>query len=308
MKIGIILSLVLVLILGGFFFIMTYSPADDPTSATKPSALEKVELPTDLPAIVEATEVNRDANAAYAAVFAYYYEHVEDFAKNHRVIEDPDEASATKLTDLLVEASKAGHLTRPFLDGIVPMKPGAEPVNDPLGIIPQVVLTQAERSYKAGNKAYAIESAKAVWALGERAIRNSVRLYNRRGGLAAILRAAPSLGEWAAESDPALVDKLNPWSAPLIKLNDAWGKKLPIVRAVRPQIGDLINVAKNDKDLTFRIEATLQLGAAKFNPRTKGNAKAIQRAIDAAKSDADPLVAAAGAAADAFTVQEMRKM
>jgi len=95
----------------------------------------------------------------------------------------------------------------------------------------------------------------------------------------------------------------------LKKVADAWVPKVgKILKSLRPQIGDLINIARNDKDLTFRVEATLQLGVVKFNPKTRGNLKAITSAIEDAKASEDPAISAAGNAAEAFTKEEMRKL
>lgn len=308
MKLGIILSVVLVVVLGGFYFAMTYSPPDQPTSATSESKLIAVALPAGLPAMFEPTEVSKDANAAYAEVFTYYQDHFEDFIKNRQVIAEPDTTSATRLTDLLITASRARKVSKPFLDDIVPMKPGGEPPHDAFAVIQQVALGVAARNHESGNTGYAIDATKAVFALGQRAFENSTRYYNRWNGVVAMTDAGGQLASWS-ENDPTLMEKLTAWDPAIKKISDSWVPKVgKIVKTLRPQIGDLINVARNDKDLTFRVEATLQLGVAKFNPKTRGNLKAINSAIEDAKASEESMISAAGKAAEAFTIEEMRKM
>ena len=74
-----------------------------------------------------------------------------------------------------------------------------------------------------------------------------------------------------------------------------------------PQIGDLINVARYDQDPTFRIAATIKLGIAKFYAGTSSNRLAIQKAIQEARKDSDPLIREAAKLADTTTKQEARR-
>jgi len=75
-----------------------------------------------------------------------------------------------------------------------------------------------------------------------------------------------------------------------------------------PHVGDLLNVAKNDEDRTFRIAATLQLGIAKFTDGNPGNRSAINAYLGEAKQSDDPMLAEAAAAADALTLEDFRTL
>jgi hypothetical protein len=65
---------------------------------------------------------------------------------------------------------------------------------------------------------------------------------------------------------------------------------------------------KDDEDLSFRIEAVLKLGMAKFNPGGRGNDRNIQQTIEQAKNHPHPLMVQAGIAAAGLTKEQMHKL
>ncbi|MFK7789199.1 MAG: hypothetical protein AB8C95_06885, partial [Phycisphaeraceae bacterium] len=101
--------------------------------------------------------------------------------------------------------------------------------------------------------------------------------------------------ELAAADKPVLE-----WEKAISSLEQSWNSKLLPIESVNaakgmPNISDLIKVANEDKDLTFRVWAALRLGYAKYERGDEGNQEAIKAAIEALKTDSEKLVAKAAA-------------
>jgi hypothetical protein len=105
-----------------------------------------------------------------------------------------------------------------------------------------------------------------------------------------------------------MVSALCAWSGAINKITTNWDGKIQLIQAVHQPKGDLMNIAKNDQDPTFRVAATAWLGVAKYNPGSRANEKAINALIaNGLKSD-DPDIASAAQAANDFTRDELRKL
>ena len=74
-------------------------------------------------------------------------------------------------------------------------------------------------------------------------------------------------------------------------------------------VGDLLNMAANDNDLMWRIEAIRQLGLARA-AMSKGGKKADRKAIESLlvgfRNQDDPMLKAAADLASNMTVQDVR--
>ncbi len=306
MKLGILISALILLVLAVAGYFLYRRLPDSPTAATAPEQLQKATLPPKLPAIFQSEDAAGDAGAAYDEVFKFYVNDIAEYK------DQPIPATASdKLINLLGEAMRAGKMRDSYLDELVPMQMGLDVRPEygsalELGGIPRIVLTRAEELKKAGDDAKVLYACRALWALGQRAFENNVRLENRQAGLSIMLSAGTEM-YGVAGLQPGLGACLEIWAAALRKVQDAWNTKIQTIHNVRPQIGDLINIARHDQDGTFRIEATRWLGIAKFIPRHSGNARAIAAAIEAAKSDPDVRVVEAGKAAEAFTIDEFHR-
>ena len=85
-------------------------------------------------------------------------------------------------------------------------------------------------------------------------------------------------------------------------------KKNNFVYELKPNVGDLLNMCYDDKDVSFRIEATLTLAVVKWNPRSRGNATAVANAIEKLQNDSNSMVAKAAKAAAAFTKDDLHQI
>lgn len=303
MKLGILISVVILASVGAFVFFSTGGVADLPTSATSTAKLERVVRPAALVPLYTSDEPDEDADARYRDLLAFYRENKQALDRPA-----PPDNLIHELQIRLDDARRAGQVPDGFLDDEIPVEPVGQPHYEAaLETISRLVLERAGRRLEAGEERDAQQAAEAVGALGERLYEKSARLWNRWHGVG-MLKGALNILSDLAEHQPDLSPKVEAWVAHLRAVDAAWEGKTLLLRSLRPHIGDLLNLAKNERDPTFRIEAVLNLGLVKFKPGHRGNARAIQAAIEAAKADADPRIAAAGRAADAYTLEQLRKL
>lgn len=301
MKIGIIISLVLLLIVGGIVTLALNTPPDNPSRKTAPQQLEIQKLPSDLPEVVAMpAEGSADARTTYQELLTYYI-------ANAKAIEgrNPPARYATTLTSLFVKAAEEPIKGDGFFDDQIPPAPGARPsFGAALEVAPALVLNHALEGTNAANTR---RVAHAVWIAGQRAFEHGRHIYIRREGLNMMQLAGSTLYR-VSQDDPAVVKDLQAWSQAISRIAGAWDEKIQMIQSVKQPIGDLLNIAANDQDPSFRASATAWLGVAKFNPGHRGNEKGIARLIEKNKTDDNAMIAQAAAAADAFTREDLRKL
>lgn len=305
MKLGLIISGVIVLAVILFMVVSSRQPPEAPTKATTaPGALDKAELPAGLPKLYTPQSPNNSADASYKSAVAFARENAKALSAK-----SPQPGLVYRLSSFVIDGLDAGQVGAGLLDDQVPMAVNEKPeYGEALGIIGAVLLDRAESLGKTDKTAGA-KVAIAVTVMGERLYRSSLRLDNRLAGASMMRGGVGLLYTDFAEQLPQGGKELDPWVDAIKKINTAWTAKMQIVRTVQPHIGDLLNVAKNDKDPTFRVEATRQLGIAKYLAKThKGNLAAVEELIAASKSDPDGNIVAAAGAAEALTYDQFKKL
>ncbi|MEX0775004.1 MAG: hypothetical protein WD042_04740 [Phycisphaeraceae bacterium] len=297
MKIGIVISVVIVLLLSTVFFVTAYGIADSPTGLTMGAAVAKQELLSGLPAVYQPSDPGASANQAYQELFDYYMANKSDLG-----FEDPNMAKVDQVIDLLIKASNAGQVQTPFFDDQIEMKyKGAAKFEAAIEAISYAVGMRIVDLYES-DKQRATAASEALFALGHRLFTQSVRLYLRFQGVT-IMEGTAAVME--ANGD----DRGKPWREPTRAILSNWEEKdRKVLGPLSAPMGDLMNLAKKDPDRTFRVEAILRLGVAKFAPGSKGNARAIASILADAKQSDDAYIREAATAADALTREEMRRM
>jgi hypothetical protein len=307
--IGIAISLAIFAFFGGLIYVSTLGVVDAPTPDTAPEKLAKQTLPADLTPLYDVTEPREDAKAIYYDAIAFYLQQRNRFGSSN-----PPRALVLELGSALVEASKAGRVSKPFLDERVEVSLVSDPdFGDALEAVPRVVLDEVDRVMEEGDLQTARTLASGVFAFGHRAFVHAERFYVRWIGLGTMQQALSSLYQIANERP--LIERerrhevLEPWAQAVDGLQkDVWTHKAQIVTGLEPQVGDLINIAKNDEDVSFRVRATLQLGVVKFNAGSVGNERGIKEAIEQLKEDENPLVAKAAEVAAQMTREDLRNV
>lgn len=290
-----ILTIVLV------FIFFARGRADSPTSATAPEKLKKVSLPGQLSPLYEIRDANASASDLYLQAMEYYMRHRSQFSSKGK-----DEHSA-KVADMLIEAMHAGLVTPGFVDDKLPMKPGRAGVNDwsdAFGGIGLAAVLHARHEGDRNNTARATEVAKAAFAYGHRLYEANYRLPVRDVGLQTMSQASLLIQSYAPQGDP-VIERARKWTQAIDQVRGQWKPKLAILQSTTPHVGDTLNMAANDEDPSFRVEATSVLGLIKWNPRGRGNARAVKSAIEEALDSDDPMIRQAAEAADAMTREDI---
>lgn len=306
MKWGIIISAAIVLIFVVAVLVGTMGGADRPTSRTSVSKLQAATLPDDLPLVYTPKNPTGDANAAYKKAFDFFLANKEKLAVSEGI--DPDKKLVLELTDLMITAMNAGKVTQPFLDGQVVMKMNdVAEYEDSLEWTPELSMYGADLLAKQKKDDKALDAARAAFALGHRTFTHSVLLYNRQQGLNIMKLAGNRIWEMTSEESPAR-KAVAAFGGPVEKIEKSWNNKFEVIMSTSPHIGDLLNIARNDKDLTFRVQAIRWLGVAKFNPKSQGNLDAIHADIAKFKTSDQALIKRAAEVADAFSKEDLRRM
>jgi len=304
MKLGIVISLVLLLILSLLGLFAFWGISDTASTTTNQKHLAKMSLPTDLGPLFVSNNPSGDTVAIYEKILDLYRENNEVWYDDT----SPTELN-NKLIQLLIEAMQCERVQDGFLDKHIAVQPGATPdFDDALESIPGIALAWAEQMYDEGKVAHAISATRAVWALGQRAFQNNTRLYIRLQGLTIMLDAGDQLLPWTSQVSGLSELQISEWMKVAHKIDQVWSDKYELIARLRPRIGDLLNIARHDEDTSFRVAAILKLGLTKFNPGGRGNKRVILDTIEDAKNHSDPLIIQAGIAAAAMTSEQMHKL
>lgn len=282
---------------------LLYGVADGPTSVTNAEALSERVLPVGLPALTKPGNPDDDAGVYYEQAIGLLAEYPGVLTRTRE-----HDALVDELCELLLSAAEAGHIEPGFMDGHIPVQNGALPdYGEAIESIHEWVIYRSAALFTHSEPDRARELAIAVWVFGRRMFEQDVRLYNRNTGLDMMESAGGMLFEMSAQ-DPSLdTETLRAWSEAITKIRKAWQPKLEVMLGVDPHPGDLVNIALNDGDRMFRVEATLRLGIHRYGVE-RGNRRAMNRAIQAAIDSEDALLAEAGRAADALTLEQKRRL
>lgn len=313
MKIGIVISGVIIVIFGAVIIVSMMGFPDGPTPQIQTQGLMKGQsLPTDLAVIAQLG--SGDSLETYRQAFTFVQENRAKFPLD----ETPQEPEASQLVDMLLRAQSQGRVSSPFLDAYTPKKPGGMcEYGDAIGRILASMKHHEETLWKADKKDEAIALGRALWALGRQMFEKCVRLDNRLQGLVIMMEAGGSMLYNRSEHIPDLAADIDPWiyvegrpikEGPLHRIQENWKPKVEVVMALKPHIGDLLYVAEHDEDISFRLEATYKLGVAKWAPRTRGNLRGIENMIKKLQSDRDPRIAEAAKVAGSFSKEDLHRM
>lgn len=293
-------------------------PADDPSGEITEQNLAKQTLETDnLPDLGKApggsgslatliTEANAVKNMLTAGGF-----------------EEEKPALAKKVVQALHGAA-ASKIAQGSLDSKIPPKYFDSPEMKKTFA---TVGTAVTRTIKTNLEDVEFDSAQGVamsyLKLGQQIFEKNTRLKSRQRGLAMmqsalkrmrqINRARYDDGEIDEDERNAFDEKIKAWDSAIQAFNDSWNSKLATTEtAVKnkpiPNIADIIKIANEDKDLTFRIWAARRLGYALYERGDQGNQEAIKAAIQALKNDSEKLVAEAAADGESINREEYAEL
>ena len=132
MKLGIVISFVLLLLLSLLGLFAYWGVSDPASAATSQQNLAKMELPTDLPHLFVSNIPNGNAVNTYEKILDLYHENSEAWYSDN-----PPTKLNNTLIQLLIEAMQRERVQDGFLDKHIPVRPGATPdFDDALESIP----------------------------------------------------------------------------------------------------------------------------------------------------------------------------
>lgn len=297
MKLGIGISVVILAILGTVLYVSMTGLADPPTRATREDVLVEQKWPADLTA--PAAGGSGDSAETYLQA-------VEVYLANRQVLREqskPDEKLVKQVLDAVTAGLEKGDPKQGWLDDRVPMQP--KPKADPEygDAFQGIVQTAHEHARQVkGMEGYRV--GQGLWLMGRRMFTHNVRLSPRLEGLS-VAQAGVSLMKLLAQEANQTPPQVDQWGDALAGIGRVWQQKQQTIYALKPVIGDLLRIAEDDKDLTFRLEATLQLGAAQYLTPHASNVRAIQSWLDAQAASSDAMMSQAAKSARVFTREQM---
>jgi hypothetical protein len=301
-KLGIGLSILILLAALGYVLLSGGGDSDAATAASSDEALQQVSWPENLPTINSDSRSDGVANPIYTEAFRFAKQNERGLQKA-----TPEPALTERAAELLIDAMDASVVEAGLLDDRVPLTiGGGNEAQSHLRRLSHAVLVASDQ-WKKDQPMEAERAAAAVVVMGERLITQSQRLALRRAGLAMMQQALPRyqmlLKQREADTASATIriDALG-------RVLETWTPKLQTMYSPEVNVADLIRIAEKDQDRSWRIAATLWLGYAKFRPDGQANLASLEAAIDRAKQHDDPQIAEAGRAAEAFTRDDFHRL
>lgn len=301
MKLGLAISAMIVLVIVLTVLVALFRPADAPSRATTGDSLKAQTLPSDVRQLVLPGDRDGDAATLYDQAFRFYQANAAQLRQN-----DPPEELVRQLRTMLIEAAQATRVSEGFFDRYVKIQAGLYmelEIDDAAGRVAQRVLHHAWFSADQSEQHLkdAIEAVEAVYLMGLRLFDRNVLYASRFNGLYIMENAAAQLENlYREQGDDTRSRRFAGAQREAKEILKAWDDKLKSAMAVPAHIGDLLNVAKNDEELTFRIHATLHMGVALAQPGHRGNRRAMENLLRRYENSDEPLLAEAAKAAIAY--------
>ncbi len=304
MKLSYVLSGTFILALVIVVILQITPKVDQPTRATAAERLRLVGLGDDFPRLYQVTEPNADAMTHYRAAVDYYEKHHKEWGGN-----PPSDTHYRAMAEHMIAGMKAGRIKDGFLDQSSTIAVGMGGNTNRLSAVCVALIDRIKMLQDPGPLTeFDAETALAVFALGERAFRHNTLLSNRQLGLELMSDGSGYLSWYQLEKDGQSSEELNLAADRFSKVIDAWSHKMKITMVPKPHVGDVLNIAKNDQDITWRLQATQKLGIAKFTDGGTGNRKAIAKYLAEARKSDNSLMAESARVADELTKEQFHQI
>lgn len=327
-RLGWIIAGLLTLVIVGVFLAVAVFPQPTPPSnrITSPGALDQVELKAD-PAVILGWSPSGGENAG-----AYFAQAVRKCKAGRPAIQDllakaPSLANGKEtLTDaqsaMLKEIAEAVHAGAQqasmryvfeFTPKVVEVGAGMPEAGELQDVLNALLLYSAsligQKDYLPAERVY-----QDTLMMGYDLTRERARVWTVKMGLglqsAACGRLEALYNKYMPERKTRLAD-LSAYRLALSDLTRSYEDKLAMLhqfRSVKENPGDVFNMAENDKDRAWRVEAIATLGVVKFIAPGRGDKRYAKKLIDRYLSSSDPLEAAAAKAANDLTIEQYRTL
>jgi len=320
MKIGVLVASAIVILTVVLWIVLSGGRIDSSTSRSAADKLPAQTLPAGLPALYAGSGAASegggvaDAEDVYVQLIKYAFQQGEAIDAALDAQESVENQVAMpaalrdELTELLTSATSAGEPAYGFLDQDVPWDVSRKPdYGDRLYVAAVAGLRVGDQYLRESAEGLAFEMYHAVHVLGRRLFEKNLRLVNRELGLQLMFQAQGRMNQ-TLDQVTSGESGIEQWNAAIDAIDTNWNAKKEVVLSREPHIGDLVKLAGQDEDRMFRVEATLQLALAKFNAKSKGNLREIERLIEVARHSDDEAMRAAGQYAHDLTLEQMKSI
>ena len=326
MKIGMAIGMaisasILVIICIVLFMNLSAGSADRSTGTITEELLAEQTMPAGLPDFdLGSTDTEVDANALFAAGLE-----ANRLSGAGYDLEKYVQQTQPAIDSLI--AAAAGSLKPGFVDERTPAKRFESPeVVNALSGLNKAVKDHITLLNEEGNYNDARVIASAYLMFGRQMFEKNLRLKARQRGLLIMRNALSQYGGivylatrervFTQDQYKTMAADMKAWLDAIQKIENTWNAKLNAIETIDqkndlPNIADIIYVAKNDKDRSFRVFAARRLGYALYERGDPGNQEAINAAIDELEKSDDKLIAEAAKAGRSIKDQneyhELRK-
>jgi hypothetical protein len=288
------------LVVVAIIVVSMWGTVDSTTRGSRDEVLGATTLPSNLPTVDQGAEsAAGDSATDYRAAIDFW------IANYDALRNKPDDKSVRKFERYLLSAAEKGKPTFGFADAYMPMEPGAAPeYHKAPDKIAQLIIRGVEKDEPG---ARVKKKLLALWSFGRRLYEHNLRMVPRQAGLGMMQYVAINAQARFGEADP-MVSAMNQWIPHVDKITRQWDEKVKAIYTYNASVGDLVRIAEQDADKTFRVEALLQMGISQWTTNVRANVNAVHGCLEdfAASNDRD-LARAARAAKD-FTRENVRML
>jgi hypothetical protein len=306
MKLTLVLTGVAVL-LGAvvYWFVAGRAVTPSPTAATTGDNAQVVTLPDLEPLLDRSAAPSGQAGATLRDVLDFARRHRADI--NTRSVE-PD--IADELMAMLAGWAATARGGSADVDSRLPLDRSADgDFRVSLDIISAAAIDRVVDHREAGEGDRAAVIAASVATLGRRLFEDNERYLPRYEGLKQMQSGLNLLGDIQQRASRGDVDEItsvhtepaDAWRRGVSTVMAVWRDKAAVFIRPDPHVGDLMQMARHDEDISFRLMGTLELGRARFTADTAQTVRAVEAALREAQDSDDPRIVEAANTAMSMT-------
>ncbi len=315
-KLGFILAGLVIVVFVVVLIVATMpSHLPPPTDKTlTPGFMDVIALKGSLNGI-EPQQVGSGAGLTYLEAYQKMCDLATSIGAIHRISRDPNPQNNPDVMAIvsLLEQAAGKAVNRHHLLFIkqAPLPSLEDPVQARLEAMGNVALMVGENDKLQSHFKQALKAYQAALMLGYNEWKRGLFLNVRTAGLDTLSTAVDAIrsyyghGKTKSEFPHDAADNLHESLKAVVQ---AWYKKYAIVHTTDPYAGDMANIIKHDQDITWRIEAMINLGIARWSTDDASEAKAILKFLQKWEHDPNTYLAAAAKRAANITRADIRAM
>ena len=315
-KVGIATAIIFIIIVGVMIYIFV-GPASigKPTYHTLANGFMKpVKINADVSGLTPAP-----TGSGAGKLYIQAYKQVQALSNDRHALTDltananPDASPKIRTIVKLIEHAAPATMARRYLlfaKGIQLPKT-SDSVADRLNAIGEMTSAYAAGCVSDKKRKDAVIALTGLLVFGDRLWRHGLFVDVRTCGLTDIQSAAaglqmlyksgPTRNQYEYHAAHKLLGAVNAAST-------QWYGKMKVVDVLNPNSGDMANIVRYDQDISWRIEAMLELGIARWNTSYAPRADAIKTFLDRYTTDSNHWISASAKLARGMTAATIQQL